>query len=88
MPDQIYPPLPDPKPDVDTLLSVVTALKQTVETLVGQRGSNGWATQTFIQRDPPTASKVGDMWVRQAMLAGEVDIVSVWNGSAWQKLNF
>jgi hypothetical protein len=88
MPPQIYPPLPEPKPDLDNLLSVVTALRQTIETLIGVRGLNGWANQTFYQRNKPEASKVGDMWVLPATLSGELDIVSVWNGSTWQRLNF
>lgn len=87
MPVQIYPPLPDPAADVDTLLKTVEALKITVETLLGTVGHNGWANQMFFQRDVPEASKTGDMWTRPAMLAGEVDIVSVWTGGTWQKLN-
>jgi len=85
---QIYPDLPDPATDPETMLKAFAALKLAVETLIGQSGPNGWATQMFFQRDAPVASKVGDTWTRPAMLAGEVDVMSVWTGTTWQKLNF
>lgn len=85
---QIYPELPDPSLEPEAMLKTIEALKVVIETMLGERGYNGWANQTFFQRDPPVAHKKGDKWVRPAMLAGEVDIMSIWTGTAWQKLNF
>lgn len=78
--------MPEPSLEPEAMLKTIEALKATIETMLGQRGYNGWANQTFFQRDVPVAHKKGDEWVRPALLAGEVDILSIWTGSAWQKI--
>lgn len=88
MADQVYPDIPEPDADPGTVLRVVVALKQTLETIVGKRGPTGWGNQTFFQRTVPKASKVGDKWILPAALAGEFDIMSVWDGTRWRRLTF
>ena len=75
----IYPNIPEPSYDPGDLLKTVNALKTIVETFLGQRGTNGWTNQTFYQREEPEAARKGDLWVRYALLAGEVDGGSVWS---------
>lgn len=84
-PKKIYTPIPDPGDDHGSLVESIKAMKETIEVLTGDRGTSGQANQTFIQRDTPEAHKIGDGWLRPALLKGEVPVKSYWDGKQWVK---
>lgn len=65
------PQIPDPKPTFEGLQETVRALKQVVEWMLGN------ATVTVnVQRDTPTEGRTDDLWIRPAVLTGEVASIS------------
>jgi len=81
-----YTPIPEVGEDLASLRSVVVALKNTIQILIGSDGTSGAANQIFINRSTPVASKKGDGWVRPAALPGETVQWSVWDGTRWLKI--
>ena len=80
----IFAEIPVPTDDPKSLLEAVKAIKENLETLTGEKGSGGWANQTYISRDAPTARLDGDRWYKPAVLAGEKPVESIWIKGAWQ----
>lgn len=74
----IYPSIPDPTNNADSLLNTVRALKQVVEQLTGQR-ANGAAAHVFAQNDPPVAIAYGDFWID----TNAKSALRYWNGNEW-----
>ena len=89
MPVNKYDPIPDPEASIDSLLRTVKAMKMTVEQLTGQTPNLDIKApnRNFVQRNTPEAFSQGDLWTKLAVLAGEVPIVSIWNGSKWVVVN-
>lgn len=76
----IYPSIPDPTNNSDSLVTTVRALKQAVEQLTGQR-NNGPAAHIFSQTARPTAIAVGDVWIDKNSIA------RYWAGTDWLNLS-
>lgn len=81
-----YTPIPEIGDDEASLREVVIALKATVQIMVGAKNENGAPNQNFVQRNTPTANKVGDQWTRPAVLVGETTVLSTWDGKRWLKI--
>lgn len=78
---KVYPSIPDPVGTIDSLLTTVRALKQSVETLSGQRGAHA-PTKVFVAEVQPTAHHSGDMWVDTS----NSNKLRVWDGTAWRNV--
>jgi hypothetical protein len=79
----IFTQIPQPTEDLKSLLQTVLALKENIETLLGEKGDSGWANQTFIEATTPTARLKGDMWYKPSTKPNEPAVLSIWTGSAW-----
>lgn len=60
-----YRAMPLPGEDIKSLRMTVTALHETVETLIGVRGPRGIANQVFTGPTTPPGVRNGDLWVQQ-----------------------
>lgn len=66
------------------MLATIKALKHAVETLTDASNQAGLTpTRSFVQTDQPTAVTAGDTWHKQAVLKGETNQTSVWDGKQW-----
>lgn len=73
----VYPSIPVPSNDIQSLVTTVRALKQVVEILVGLRGDRGVAGHIAFQDAPPNPTQPGDLWITSG---GKT---RVWNGTTW-----
>lgn len=87
---KLYASIPDPGADVGSLLATVSALKSTIETLVGINGQPGTAATVFVQPDMPAVgqAKNNDIWFKKPILATDVWVQSVWDDKSqkWLKV--
>jgi hypothetical protein len=82
----IFSEIPVPSEDPKSLLQSVIAIKENLETLTGEKGTQGWANQTYISSETPAARLEGDRWYKPALLAGEKPIESIWRNGKWEMI--
>lgn len=76
---RLYPSVPDPQANTQSLYDAVRALKQAVELLTGQAGTLA-AARIKVSAVPPTALVAGDLWVNSA----DNNKLFVWDGVDWR----
>jgi hypothetical protein len=81
---KIFPSVPDPQPNLPSLVQAVSMLKRNVEMMVTQfntptRQDKSRTNQVFIQRSAPVAQNEGDLWVN----TGDSNKLVVWSGTEW-----
>lgn len=74
----------EPQATVESLLATVKDLKRIVDLLLGHTagGSMRYA-RVFVQRSEPNEASERDLWIRQALLAGESHTLSFYLGGKW-----
>ena len=77
-----FPGIPEPTPLLSGYLETIRALKQSVELMIGTRGSVA-STVTYVQAlaPLPTDVKVGDRWIDSTS-----SIERYWSGTEWVDL--
>jgi hypothetical protein len=70
--------IPEPTKSIDNLYATVSAMKQVIEELTGQRGDVG-ASRTYITDRAPDRASKGDLWITAS-------VTYFWNGREWQAL--
>ena len=82
----LFPAIPLPAAEVESLRASVMALKQCVELLTGtdnhsKDGSiaDRFAPHVFVQGATPKAYRQGDLW----LCTGEDYTLNIWDGSMW-----
>lgn len=82
----VFPAIPVPGTDGDSLRTAVLALKQSVDMLTGGDGqskdgstANRFAPHVFLQGATPTAFHPGDLW----LCTGTNYTLNIWDGSHW-----
>lgn len=74
--------IPDPTSDIGSLVASVSALKQVVENLTGQRGGTAYGSpKIWVQVSPPTGAVVGDFWIHK-----QTNKLRFWDGANWQNV--
>jgi hypothetical protein len=76
---RIFPSIPDPQSNVDSLYSTVRALKYTVELLTGQSGAVA-AARVFVQAPVPSPLASGDLWIDTS----RNNKLLTWDGIDWR----
>lgn len=76
---RVFPSVPDPQANIESLYDAVRTLKQSVELLTGQRGTVA-AARVSASSTPPTPVASGDMWVNTA----SNNKLFVWDGVDWR----
>ena len=76
---RVFPSVPDPQANLDSLYDVVRTMKQSIELLTGQRGDVAPA-RVSSSDTPPTPLAPGDMWVNTA----SNNKLFVWDGVDWR----
>lgn len=75
---RIFPSIPDPQANTQSLYDVVRTMKQTIELLTGQSGTIA-AARVTVANVPPTPLASGDLWVN----AVDNNKLYVWDGTSW-----
>lgn len=75
---RIFPSIPDPQANTQSLYDVVRTMKQTIELLTGQSGTIA-AARVTVAAVPPTPLAEGDLWVSSE----NNNKLFVWNGISW-----
>lgn len=80
--------VPAPGATLEEMRASIEALKENVETLMGQRGPRGTSSQVFFV-DPKNAQEVpegtndGDIWIQTPKTGGSGWSISVWKDGKW-----
>lgn len=76
---RIFPSIPDPQANVESLYDAVRTMKQSVELLAGQSGTVA-AARVSVSATPPTPIASGDLWVNTA----SNNKLFAWDGTDWR----
>lgn len=76
---RIFPSIPDPQSNVESLYTAVRIMKQTVELLTGQTGAVA-AARVFVQSATPSPLASGDLWIDTA----RNNKLLAWDGIDWR----
>ncbi len=79
---RVFPSIPDPQANTESLYDVVRTMKQSVELLAGQKGSVA-AARVSVSAAPPTPVASGDLWVN----TGSNNKLFVWDGTDWRAVS-
>lgn len=75
------PGIPTPTEDPASLRSAIMAMKQAIEIMAGNSGTEP-QPNIYVTNQQPTARKVGDLWIVEYPSIS----LNYWNGSQWVKL--
>jgi hypothetical protein len=76
---RIFPSIPDPQSNVESLYDAVRTLKYSVELLAGQTGAVS-AARVFMQPTVPSPLASGDLWIDTA----RNNKLLAWDGVDWR----
>ena len=76
---RIFPSIPDPQSNVESLYASVRVMKQTVELLAGQTGAVAPA-RVFVQSATPSPLASGDLWIDTS----RNNKLLTWDGIDWR----
>lgn len=79
MADVKIPGIPDPGGDLQSVIRTVRALKQAVDKLSGNIGSDSNKARISVQDDQPSNPRIGDLWIGSTG-------TNYWNGTSWEGL--
>lgn len=92
MSDSPYTSIPDLFQDNSNLQLVLSAMKQNLEVLTGQRGPVGGGAATVFMANPDAGDKVpvgvnaGDFWIQYPIKPTDAWKISIWFAAKWNKL--
>jgi hypothetical protein len=79
---RIYPSIPDPQANLQSVYEAVRTMKQSVELLTGHSGTVA-AARVSVASTPPTPVASGDLWVN----TGSNNKLFVWDGTDWRAVS-
>jgi hypothetical protein len=76
---RIFPSIPDPQANIESLYDAVRTMKQSVELLAGQSGTVA-AARVSVSSTPPTPIASGDLWIS----TNANNKLFAWDGTDWR----
>jgi hypothetical protein len=76
---RIFPSIPDPQSNIESLYDAVRTLKYSVELLTGQTGTVS-AARVFVQATVPSPLASGDLWIDTS----RNNKLLMWDGVDWR----